>query len=295
MKRRLDSGFLLIATGVLHTVCGLMIFHEPLAAMLREGLVGTVGPHRPPLNAVAMWCLVSGFLMMALGGLYRFVEIELGRTLPARAGVVLLAIFAGVVLVVPASGAWLLLPQGVLIIARARREQAELAGLAELQPMIAGADHVDVKTVEGTVAFYPFIAAMIGYQPAWVTALYWVRRAFVRLLGMRQAGVPRATHFTADTLPRTPGAPVSFFRLRMAIEDRLWVADVDDKHLRATLGVVLEPGVGARRRLHVFTIVHYKNWAGPIYFNLIRPFHHLVVTAMMRAGLRAPAISSAHV
>jgi len=33
--------------------------------------------------------------------------------------------------------------------------------------------------------------------------------------------------------------------------------------------------------------VHYKNWAGPAYFNLIRPFHHLRVWRMTRMGLRA--------
>ena len=65
------------------------------------------------------------------------------------------------------------------------------------------------------------------------------------------------------------------------------MAEVDDKHLRAALGVVQEPAAEGRRRLRVFTIVHYKNWAGPLYFNLIRPFHHMVVTAMMRAGARA--------
>jgi hypothetical protein len=32
-------------------------------------------------------------------------------------------------------------------------------------------------------------------------------------------------------------------------------------------------------------VVHYKHWTGPVYFNLIRPFHHLVVSRMARAGL----------
>lgn len=28
------------------------------------------------------------------------------------------------------------------------------------------------------------------------------------------------------------------------------------------------------------TTVYYKHWTGPVYFNLIRPFHHLVVSRM---------------
>lgn len=31
---------------------------------------------------------------------------------------------------------------------------------------------------------------------------------------------------------------------------------------------------------HVVTVVHYRNWKGPLYFNLIRPFHHLVLGGM---------------
>ncbi|MCP4630164.1 MAG: DUF2867 domain-containing protein [bacterium] len=31
-------------------------------------------------------------------------------------------------------------------------------------------------------------------------------------------------------------------------------------------------------RFYVITVVHYKHWTGPVYFNLIRPFHHLVVS-----------------
>ncbi|MGE6761631.1 DUF2867 domain-containing protein [Corallococcus interemptor] len=32
---------------------------------------------------------------------------------------------------------------------------------------------------------------------------------------------------------------------------------------------------------------HYRNWAGPVYFNVIRPFHHLVVARMARHGALA--------
>jgi uncharacterized protein DUF2867 len=34
----------------------------------------------------------------------------------------------------------------------------------------------------------------------------------------------------------------------------------------------------------VVTNVHYHNWAGPVYLQVIRPFHHVVVTRMAQAG-----------
>ncbi|MBC7815075.1 MAG: DUF2867 domain-containing protein, partial [Burkholderiales bacterium] len=60
-----------------------------------------------------------------------------------------------------------------------------------------------------------------------------------------------------------------------------------DSHLSAMLGVAVEPLSGDQKRFHVVTVVYYHNWAGPLYFNVIRPFHHLVVSSMARAGVRA--------
>jgi hypothetical protein len=48
---------------------------------------------------------------------------------------------------------------------------------------------------------------------------------------------------------------------------------------------VIEDTTTEVRQLHVVTVVRYKNASGRVYFNVIRPFHHLVVGAMVRAGL----------
>jgi hypothetical protein len=147
----------------------------------------------------------------------------------------------------------------------------------------AGADHVDVKSVETQLPLREFSAAMLGYQPAWVTALYALRSVFVRLLGMRQAGLPKAPRLSATTLPQVAGAKVGFFEVERADASR-WCCQVDDVHLWAGLGVI-EDTTAAVRQLHVVTVVRYKKLSGRLYFNVIRPFHHLVVGAMVRAGL----------
>lgn len=157
-----------------------------------------------------------------------------------------------------------------------------------LRPFAQGADHVDVKTVESEATLREFLAALMSYQPAWMTALYGVRAVFVRLLGMRQHGVPRPQNLRPEEIPMTPGSAASFFTVRHAEEGHVWVVSATDKHLDATLAVVMEPGGGPLRRFHVVTLVHYRNWAGPVYFNVIRPFHHLVVRGMARSAARAP-------
>jgi hypothetical protein len=73
-----------------------------------------------------------------------------------------------------------------------------------------------------------------------------------------------------------------------AIEDVYWVSETpEDKHLAAHFGVAAEKLDQRRSRYHVFTVVRYLHWTGPVYFNLIRPFHHLVVSRMMKHGVGA--------
>jgi hypothetical protein len=74
----------------------------------------------------------------------------------------------------------------------------------------------------------------------------------------------------------------------MAQEDVYWFAETPpDRHLKAYFGVVVEPLANDLKRYYIVTIVHYLHWTGPVYFNLIRPFHHLVVARMAQAGAKA--------
>lgn len=156
----------------------------------------------------------------------------------------------------------------------------------EFETLFANADHIDVKTVTGEANLRAFLANMMSYQPGWVTFLYGVRAVFVRFLGMKQKGMPRPTRLPVDKVPMQPGQYLSFFKVRMAEEDRYWVGEADDQHLKAALGVIARPAPGDQKQFHLITVVHYHNWAGPVYFNVIRPFHHLVVNGMMRAAIK---------
>jgi len=159
--------------------------------------------------------------------------------------------------------------------------------IAEFQPLLRGADHMDVKTVEGTVTLREFIARMMAFQPMWLTFLYGVRGVFVRFLGMRQRVQPVSWKLKPEQVPMTPGQKALFFTVRGAAEDRYWIAEVKDKHLDAALSVIRERVDDQKSRFHVVTTVHYNDWSGPVYFNVIRPFHHLVVGSMARAGVKA--------
>jgi hypothetical protein len=154
-----------------------------------------------------------------------------------------------------------------------------------LEPLLAKADHIDVKTIDSAADIRTFIAGMLSYTPFWLKFLYGVRWVFVRLLGMRQEGVPLARPLQPTDISFTPGDAATFFTVTTAEPDKYWVAEAADTHLIAHVGVVVEP-LSQGNRFHVVTIVHYRHWTGPVYFNVIRPFHHIVVWQMMKAGAR---------
>lgn len=159
--------------------------------------------------------------------------------------------------------------------------------IGKLRTYFENADFTDVKVFEGEVTLRKFIASMLSYYPWWIVQRYRVRKLLVGLLGLAKHKAPEELpNLQPDDVSFTPGENVTFFVVRYAEEDKFWVSETpEDKHLRAYFGVVKEPVSTTINRFYVITTVFYKHWTGPVYFNLIRPFHHLVVSRMARYGL----------
>ena len=153
--------------------------------------------------------------------------------------------------------------------------------IPELAALMADADYVDARTAVSDKALRPFVAACLSYMPGWMVLLYKVRALFVRLLGMRQNGYPGDTAVGGDDISMTPGDRVGFLTVTMARDGEYWVGEATEKHLSGYLVTAAEELGDGRRRYHALTVVKFRHWTGPVYFNVIRPFHHIVVRAMM--------------
>ena len=155
------------------------------------------------------------------------------------------------------------------------------------QEIATNADHIDIKSAVGKITMNEFVVGMFNYQPAWMSFLYRVRWGFVRLLGMKQEGIPQALKIDAKTLDLTVGDKLAFFDVDALDFDIYLFVSAEESHLKATLGIIREPLDEGTSRFYAITIVHYKSWAGPVYFNVIRPFHHIVVGQMLKAGIQS--------
>lgn len=168
----------------------------------------------------------------------------------------------------------------------------EIAAIVpNLYQLAQSCDHIDVKTYTGHGRMDQFLSGFLSYMPAWVKGLYGVRAVFVRLLGMRQQSIASAAFQLAPTqIPMQAGANANVFIVQAAAPESYWLASATDKHLTAYLCVIATPEKENSRQFHVITLVQYHHWTGPVYFNTIRPFHHVVVDQMARAGLAASRI-----
>ncbi|SDL12282.1 Protein of unknown function [Maridesulfovibrio ferrireducens] len=147
-----------------------------------------------------------------------------------------------------------------------------------LRELVDGADYVDSKAFMGACSMNDFLVRMITYQPAWLRMLYRVRGVVAKLMGLKHDVV--AYDNKKEKLDFAAGGKVDFFTSVDFKPDQYWVGEASDKHLNGYIGVVAEPLESGEVRFHSFTVVNFRHWTGPIYFNLIRPFHHIVVHCM---------------
>lgn len=153
-----------------------------------------------------------------------------------------------------------------------------------LEGLLPAARLVDVKTFESEVSLRAFVANFLSYYPWWLRALYTIRSGFAALLRLEHRGIPPGRRLHAEDIAMQAGAAATFFRVVAAQEDAYWVAGAKDNHLNAYLAVLQDETATGQRCFHVATLLAYNSWKGPLYFNIIRPFHHLVVAQMGKAG-----------
>ncbi len=154
----------------------------------------------------------------------------------------------------------------------------------EIQACIDVANHLDVKTADSPASMREFLSGMFSYSPVWVRAMFGIRKYVAKVFGLPHEGLDKS--YTPEEIPMEPGALVDFFTLVHGEEDANYLLEVDDKHLAAQLALLVQPLDNGMNRFHVGTLVRYKDWRGPVYFSLIKPFHHLIVRAMVKAGAR---------
>ncbi|WP_295938872.1 DUF2867 domain-containing protein [uncultured Alistipes sp.] len=128
------------------------------------------------------------------------------------------------------------------------------------------------------------MVAFWATNPAWLRTLYKIRAMLVKPFGLK-TGKDSDQHLMEQAI--RSGAS---YRLMSVVEKTgsETIISLDDKHLRAYLSVYIED-----RNIQVSTLVRYHNKLGVAYFNLIRPFHTIVVRKIFKQVLKERGIDAA--
>ena len=161
------------------------------------------------------------------------------------------------------------------------RSQDILESIPQLAELAKNADHIDVKYASSRAGLREFIADSLNWKPGWVTTLFNLRRKLAAILGLKQVEFKRAL-LSPEDIPFSPGEDLSFFQVIDCHEGKWLAGGATDSHLRGVVVFVCQPGDRGINELALATVVHYRDWRGPFYFNLIRPFHHLIVNGMIK-------------
>jgi len=137
----------------------------------------------------------------------------------------------------------------------------------------------EVSDLEGLTALS---RAVFGVRPVWLRALFRLRSWLVSPFGLRTSGNPSPE---PSTHPPRIGDRVGLFTVMDLAADEIVLGE-DDRHLDFRVSVLRQEASG-RAGLVVTTVVRIHNLLGRVYFTVIKPFHRLIVPAMMRRGVDA--------
>ncbi len=130
------GGLLLLATGIIHSLVGLLVYAAPLADIGRAGVFNAVGSHAD--RNAAVWFLLSGVLLITLGQLSRWAQQHTGM-LPTFLGWTLLGVAAAIAILMPVSGWPLVAAAGGLLLRAARvTERRDTAAPSDVQLLPQG-------------------------------------------------------------------------------------------------------------------------------------------------------------
>lgn len=162
-----------------------------------------------------------------------------------------------------------------------------LNSIKEIRTLFEAADYIGIKTVDAEISLERFLVKIFSYRPTLIRTLYRLRAPLVRLLGFKQDTLPDLDEWIPEEFPMLACGTVWFFTVQRVRKDWFWIAGCPrDRHLDADMAVVARPLNGRRKRFYLVTVVRYKHWTGPLYFNLIRLFNLYLVNRMAHCAAR---------
>lgn len=141
-------------------------------------------------------------------------------------------------------------------------------------------DAFALHTAPATFGGVDNLARASAELPRWVERLMSMRNRVVRVFGLKTEP-DRPVSATSDVI--VPGGTVGIFPVLARTADEILMG-LDDKHLDFRFSLKLLAEADGECAIAT-TTVRFKNGWGRLYFTFVKPFHKLIIPAMLRAAL----------
>lgn len=132
------------------------------------------------------------------------------------------------------------------------------------------------------------VKAFFQSSPKWIDQLFQLRNRIVRIFGLKTGDEPHSRQELLDNFNGQPGEVLGLFRVYQAQEQEMILGE-DDRHLnfKISFHVLHDGSSNLRGSVITFTtIVEFNNVFGRFYFWVIKPFHKIIVSSMLRSTIQ---------
>lgn len=122
--------------------------------------------------------------------------------------------------------------------------------------------------------------------PRWITMLFTLRNSIAGFFGLKTGGKGIDGQRLPDGFKLEPGERLGLFRVFSKSNTEVVIGE-DDWHLNFRVSLFFERQTVGEQAIVVSTVVRFNNWFGRFYFMLVRPFHGVIVRAMLKGVVQA--------
>jgi hypothetical protein len=167
-------------------------------------------------------------------------------------------------------------------------EKTSLPKHSILYPDLVSANYSDTysgqidKPIESSLIL---AKTFLNAAPNWVEKLMNLRNVIVRFLGLKTNLNQSKREHILQNFKGELGEQIGFFKVFGKNENEIILGE-DDRHLNFRVSLLKVNSAENRTQIFVSTIVKFHNVWGKIYFLPVKPFHQLIVSAMLRSMLK---------
>lgn len=129
--------------------------------------------------------------------------------------------------------------------------------------------------------------AFFASAPGWTKFLFALRNKIVPIFGLKVPDTGKSPEEIAENFSFEPNESIGLFKVYSKTENEVIMGE-DDQHLnfRISLLKAADPTEKAMKNLSISTTVEFNNRLGRLYFLPVKPFHRLIVAAMLKRTIK---------